>query len=56
MLNFYPTRNFGHFWAALLKMSGFTPPEILAIFGPPLVTRLIFRNVMTRAHLDISTP
>ena len=34
ILNFHPTRNFGHFLAALLMMSGFTPPEILAIFGP----------------------
>ena len=26
----HPTQNFGHFWA-LLKMSGFTPPEILVL-------------------------
>ena len=53
ILNFYPTRNFGHFWAALSKMSSFTPPEILAIFwAPSFVTLLIFRNVMTREHLN----
>ena len=34
-VRFCPIFNFGHFWAALLKISGFTPPEILAIFGPP---------------------
>ena len=34
-VQFYPIFIFGHFWAALLKMSGFTPPEILAIFGLP---------------------
>ena len=25
VVRFYPILNFGHFWAALLKMSGFTP-------------------------------
>ena len=34
-VRFYPIFIFGHFWAALLKMSGFTPPEILAIFWAP---------------------
>ena len=33
---FYPIMNFRHFWAPpFFKMSGITPPEILAIFGPP---------------------
>ena len=53
ILNFYPTRNFGHFWAALLKMSGFTPTRNFGHFwAPSLVTLLIFRNVMTREHLN----
>ena len=38
ILNFHPTRNFGHFWA------------------PSLVTLLIFRNVMTREHLNTQNP
>ena len=48
ILNFYPTRNFGHFWAALSKMSGFTPPEILAIFGPPPWSRDVFTKTRLR--------
>ena len=38
MSGFTPILNFGHFWAALLKMSSFTHSEIFVNFGPtPLV-------------------
>ena len=56
MSGFYPTRNFGHFLAALLKMSDFTPPEILTIFGPFLA---FWSSEMswTREHLkNTQTP
>ena len=47
MLKFYPTQNFGHFWAALLKMSGFDTMLNFGHFGAPsLVTLLTFQNVM----------
>ena len=35
MSGFTPYSILAIFWAALLKMSGFAPPEILANFGPP---------------------
>ena len=68
MLKFYPTHNFGHFWADLLKMSVFFWPFLgrplkdvrfypMLNFGhfwaPSLVTLLTFQNVINLRHLNI---
>ena len=53
MLNFYPTENFGLFWAALLKMSVLYPILNLGHLGAPsLVTLLAFQNVSNLKHLN----
>ena len=52
-VRFYPMFNSGHFWAALSMISGFYPTRNFGHFwAPSLVTLLIFRNVMTREHLN----
>ena len=53
VFKFFSTENFGLCWAALSKMSGFTPYWILVNFGrPSWITRLIFQNVITPQHFE----
>ena len=56
MLKFYTTQNFGHLWAALLKMSGFYPILNFGHFwAPSLVTLWTFQNVINPEPYTLNT-
>ena len=52
ILNFYPTRNFGHLGRPLEDVRFYPTRYFGHFWAPTLVTLLIFRNVMTREHLN----